>query len=63
MFNGDAQTSGLRASTMVKDWSGAVVSNAATLPSDLLQLKEVNLGGDPLEVIRLMNFGAWRIGA
>lgn len=53
VFNGDAQTSGLRASTMVKDWSGAVVSNAATLPSDLLQLKEVNLGGDPLEVIRL----------
>ncbi len=44
----------LRASTMVKALSVAVVSNAAPLPADLLELKEVYFSGQPpLEIIPL----------
>lgn len=51
---GDPQTPGLRASTMVKPLSQAVTSNAATLPADLLELKEVYFAGKrPLEVLPL----------
>lgn len=54
VHHGDAQTAGLRASTMLKDLSVAVASNAAALPADLLELKEVRFSGKrPLEVIPL----------
>ena len=44
----------LRASTMQADLSVAVASNAAALPSDLIELKEVYFSGEkPLEVIPL----------
>lgn len=51
---GDAATPGLRASSMVKPLSLAVTANAATLPADLLELKEVYFSGErPLEVVPL----------
>lgn len=54
VFHGDNQTSGLRASSMLADLSAAVTANAATLPDDLLELKEVRFDGEiPLEVIPL----------
>jgi hypothetical protein len=54
VFNGDNVTPGLRASTMVKPLSVAITSNAATLPADLLQLKEVYFSGQaPLDVVPL----------
>ncbi len=54
VIHGDSQTAGLRASTMLKDLSVAVASNAATLPADLLELKEVWFAGErPLEIVPL----------
>lgn len=54
VFHGDNLTPGLRASTMVTPLSVAVSSNAATLPADLLELREVYFsGGQPLDVIPL----------
>ena len=47
VYHGDMQTPGLRASTMVKPLSLTVTSNAATLPADLLELKEVYFDGKP----------------
>jgi hypothetical protein len=44
----------LRASTMLTALSVAVSSNAAALPADCLELKEVYFSGDrPLEIVRL----------
>lgn len=44
----------LRASTMVKSLAAAVSSNAATLPADLIELKEVYFSGKPpLDIIPL----------
>lgn len=54
VYHGDANTAGLRASTMVKPLSQAVTSNAATLPADLLALKEVYFSGKkPLDILPL----------
>jgi hypothetical protein len=54
VLNGDAHTPGLRASTMVKPLSAAITDNAATLPADLLELKEVYFSGKaPLDVVPL----------
>lgn len=54
VIHGDAKTPGLRASTMLKDLSVAVASNAAALPADLLELKEVWSAGErPLEIVPL----------
>lgn len=54
VIHGDSQTAGLRASTMLKDLSVAVAGNAATLPADLLELKEVWFSGErPLEIVPL----------
>lgn len=54
VYHGDAMTPGLRASTMVKPLSVAVSANAAALPSDLLELKQVYFSGEkPLEMIPL----------
>lgn len=54
VYHGDSITPGLRASTMVKPLSQAVTANAATLPADLLELKEVYFSGDrPLEILPL----------
>lgn len=54
VIHGDSQTAGLRASTMLKDLSVAVASNAATLPADLLELKEVWFSGErTLEIVPL----------
>lgn len=54
VYNGDSGTAGLRASTMLADLSATVTGNAADLPADLLELKEVRFaGGSPLEIIQL----------
>lgn len=54
VFHGDGQTPGLRASSMLADLSVAVASNAAALPADLLELKEVYFSGKrPLEILPL----------
>jgi hypothetical protein len=54
VYHGDAQTGGLRASTMLADLSATVTANAADLPADLLELKEVWFSGEhPLEIIPL----------
>jgi hypothetical protein len=54
VFNGDVQTPGLRASTMVKPLALTITANAATLPADLLELKEVYFDGKPpLEIVPL----------
>lgn len=54
VYQGDEQTPGLRASTMVTALSATVTSNAASLPSDLLELKELYFSGDsPIEIIPL----------
>lgn len=54
VYHGDGMTAGLRASTMQEPLSVAVASNAAALPADLLELKEVYFSGKPpLEIIPL----------
>jgi hypothetical protein len=54
VYHGDKLTPGLRASCMVADLSATVTDNAATLPADLLELKEVYFDGKkPLEIIPL----------
>jgi hypothetical protein len=54
VHHGDAMTPGLRASTMVEPLSLTVTANAATLPGDLLELKELYFAGEkPLEIIPL----------
>lgn len=54
VYHGDYSTDGLRASSMVKPLSLTVTSNAATLPADLLELKEVYFSGKrPLEILPL----------
>lgn len=54
IYSGDKQTPGLRASCMVTDLSATVTDNAASLPADLLELKEVYFNGEkPLEIIPL----------
>lgn len=64
VFHGDSQTPGLRASSMLSDLSVAVTANAATLPSDLLELKEVRFDGEkPLEVIPLDRLRAQEVYA
>lgn len=52
VHRGDAMTPGLRASSMIKPLFAAVTANAATIPPDLLALKEVWFSGrPPLEVV------------
>ena len=64
VVHGDAQTPGLRASTMVTPLSATVTSNAATLPADLLELKEVRFSGKkPLDIIPLDRLRAYEAGA
>lgn len=54
IYRGDAMQGGLRASTMLQPLSVAVVSNAADLPADLLELKEIYFSGErPLEILPL----------
>lgn len=54
VYHGDAMTPGLRASTMQEPLSVVIASNAATLPADLLELKEVRFSGEkPLEIVPL----------
>jgi hypothetical protein len=54
IYLGDEKTPGLRASCMVDTFTVTVASNAAALPVDLLELKEVWFSGSkPLEVIPL----------
>lgn len=62
IYGGDRDTPALRSSVMVEPLSVAVTSNAAALPADLLELKEVYFSGKrPLEIIpleRLRSFEA-----
>lgn len=52
VYHGDSMTAGLRASSMVAALSATVADNAAALPDDLLELKEVWFSGErPLELI------------
>lgn len=54
VHDGDNITSGLRASSMVSPLSEAVTANAAALPDDLLQLRDVRLNGKPpMDVVPL----------
>jgi len=54
VYSGDNQTSGLRASSMMQPLSVAITDNAAALPADLLELKEVYFDGEsPLEIVPL----------
>ncbi len=54
IYDGDGMTAGLRASTMEADLSAAITDNAADLPADLLQLKEVYFDGKPaLQILPL----------
>lgn len=54
IFHGDSMTPGLRASTMQTALSATVTANAAALPADLLELKEVYFSGKPpLDIIPL----------
>ena len=54
VYHGDGKTSGLRVSAMVTPLSVVVTNNAAALPADLLELKEVYFSGKPpLDVIPL----------
>lgn len=54
VYLGDEVTPGLRASSMESALSQAVSSNAAALPSGLLELKEAYFSGEkPLEIVTL----------
>jgi hypothetical protein len=54
VYHGDNQTGALRASAMVEALSATVTANAAPLPADLLELKEVYFSGKaPLDVVPL----------
>jgi hypothetical protein len=54
VYLGDRQSAGLRASSMQKPLSQVVTSNVATLPTDLLELREARFAGEaPLEIIPL----------
>lgn len=54
VYGGDTKTGGLRASTMVTPLSVAVTANAASLPADLLELKEAYFSGErALEIVSL----------
>jgi hypothetical protein len=54
VYHGDAQTPALRSSAMVEAMSATVTANAAPLPADLLELKEVYFSGKaPVEVVPL----------
>lgn len=54
VYIGDADVGSLRASSMLEDLSVSVSGNAATLPADLLELKEVYFSGEaPLEIVPL----------
>jgi hypothetical protein len=54
VHNGDGMTAGLRASTMLTPLSQLVTANVATLPADLLQLKDPRFSGKrPLELVSL----------
>lgn len=54
VYNGDPSVPPLRASCMVASLSVVIASNAAALPADLLELKELYFSGDrPLEIIPL----------
>lgn len=54
VYNGDEQTPGLRASTMLADLSETVTANVADLPEDLLELHEVRFSGEkPLDIVPL----------
>ena len=54
VYRGDRITPGLRASTMVQPLSLTVTANAAPLPADLLELKQVYFDGQaPLDVVPL----------
>ena len=62
VYHGDAQTPGLRASTMVKDLSATVTDNAAALPADLLELKEVWFDGkSPLDIVPIDRLRAMEV--
>lgn len=52
VYNGDAMTPGLRASTMIQPLAVMATNNLAPLPADLLELKEV-AASRPLEIIPL----------
>lgn len=54
VYHGDSVTAGLRASTMVSPIAASVTANAADLPTDLLQLRDVYFSGEaPLEIVPL----------
>lgn len=54
VYNGDESSAGLRASSMVEAMSATVTDNAAPLPADLLELREVYFSGQPpLDIIPL----------
>lgn len=54
VIDGDNLTPGLRASSMIVPLSEAVISNAAALPDDLVQLHEVRVAGKPpMDVVPL----------
>lgn len=54
VYHGDRMTPGLRSSSMQSALSVTVTDNAATLPADLLELKEVYFSGEqPLDIIPL----------
>lgn len=54
VYQGDALTPGLRASTMLSTATLPITANVATLPAALLELKEVYFDGEkPVEIVPL----------
>lgn len=54
VYTGDDATTGLRATSMEAALSQPVVSNAAAMPADFLQLKEAYFSGErPIEIVGL----------